>query len=55
MQIVNVCYCDCCEKDITFRTRIQCAVCKEFDICAICFEKGLEVKDHKTDHEYHII
>lgn len=51
----NKIYCDCCEKDITFRTRIQCAECEDFDLCGICYAKALEIKHHKNSHKYHVI
>ena len=51
----NKIYCDFCEKDITKMARIQCAECKNFDICGICFSKGLESDPHISSHNYHII
>ncbi|GKV07314.1 hypothetical protein SLEP1_g19108 [Rubroshorea leprosula] len=48
-------HCNYCNKDITGKTRIKCAVCPDFDLCIECFSVGAEVTPHKTHHPYRIM
>ncbi|XP_010540843.1 PREDICTED: transcriptional adapter ADA2b isoform X2 [Tarenaya hassleriana] len=47
--------CDYCQKDITGRIRIKCAVCPDFDLCVECMSVGAEVTPHKSDHPYRVM
>ncbi|KAL8462711.1 hypothetical protein ACS0TY_033655 [Phlomoides rotata] len=48
-------HCNYCNKDITGRTRIKCAVCSDFDLCIECFSVGAEVHPHKSGHPYRVM
>lgn len=48
-------HCDYCQKDISNVVRIRCAICKDFDLCLECFSVGVEIKEHKNDHDYKIM
>lgn len=48
-------HCNYCNKDITGRIRIKCAVCSDFDLCIECFSVGAEVHPHKSDHPYRVM
>lgn len=48
-------HCDYCRKDISNTVRIRCAECQEFDLCLECFSVGVELDDHKNDHNFRII
>ncbi|XP_044482244.1 uncharacterized protein LOC123208782 isoform X1 [Mangifera indica] len=47
-------YCDYCDKDITGRIRMRCAICPDFDLCVECFSVGAEVETHKSNHPYKV-
>ncbi|KAJ3076843.1 Transcriptional adapter ada2 [Podochytrium sp. JEL0797] len=52
--------CDACAKDITHVVKISCTVCKgtdgePLDLCIPCFVSGVEVKEHRRDHDYMIV
>lgn len=48
-------HCNYCNKDISGRTRIKCAVCSDFDLCIECFSVGAEVHPHKSHHQYRVM
>ncbi|KAK4372758.1 hypothetical protein RND71_008142 [Anisodus tanguticus] len=48
-------HCNYCNKDISGRTRIKCAVCSDFDLCIECFSVGAEVHPHKSHHHYRVM
>ncbi|XP_021902304.1 transcriptional adapter ADA2b-like, partial [Carica papaya] len=48
-------HCNYCNKDITGKIRVKCAVCTDFDLCAECFSVGAEVTPHKCNHPYKIM
>lgn len=48
-------HCNYCNKDITGKIRIKCAVCSDFDLCIECFSVGAEVKPHKSNHPYRVM
>ncbi|KAK3002682.1 hypothetical protein RJ639_017919 [Escallonia herrerae] len=48
-------HCNYCNKDITGKIRIKCAVCPDFDLCIECFSVGAEVKPHKSHHPYRVM
>ncbi|PHU18782.1 Transcriptional adapter ADA2 [Capsicum chinense] len=48
-------HCNYCNKDISGRTRIKCAVCSDFDLCIECFSVGAEVHPHKSYHHYRVM
>jgi len=48
-------HCDYCRKDISNVVRIRCAVCTDFDLCIECFSVGVELGDHKNDHDYRVM
>ncbi|XP_057960996.1 transcriptional adapter ADA2b [Malania oleifera] len=48
-------HCNYCNKDITGKIRIKCAVCSDFDLCIECFSVGAEVTPHKSDHRYRVM
>ncbi|XP_047946602.1 transcriptional adapter ADA2b isoform X1 [Salvia hispanica] len=48
-------HCNYCNKDITGRIRIKCAVCSDFDLCIECFSVGAEVHPHKSGHPYRVM
>jgi transcriptional adapter 2-alpha len=48
-------HCNYCNKDITGKIRIKCAVCSDFDLCVECFSVGAEVKPHKSNHSYRVM
>ncbi|GER56332.1 transcriptional adapter ADA2 [Striga asiatica] len=48
-------HCNYCNKDITGRIRIKCAVCSDFDLCVECFSVGGEVHPHKNGHPYRVM
>ncbi|KAL3614932.1 hypothetical protein CASFOL_040593 [Castilleja foliolosa] len=48
-------HCNYCNKDITGRIRIKCAVCSDFDLCIECFSVGAEVQPHKSGHPYRVM
>lgn len=48
-------HCNYCNKDITGRMRIKCAVCSDFDLCIECFSVGAEVHPHKSSHPYRVM
>ncbi|XP_031118687.1 transcriptional adapter ADA2b [Ipomoea triloba] len=48
-------HCNYCNKDITGRIRIKCAVCSDFDLCIECFSVGAEVQPHKSNHPYRVM
>ncbi|XP_023635197.1 transcriptional adapter ADA2b isoform X2 [Capsella rubella] len=47
--------CDYCQKDITGKIRIKCAVCPDFDLCVECMSVGAEITPHKCDHPYRVM
>ncbi|CAN8324768.1 unnamed protein product [Cochlearia groenlandica] len=47
--------CDYCQKDITGKIRIKCAVCPDFDLCVECMSVGAEITPHKCDHAYRVM
>ncbi|KAH9749887.1 transcriptional adapter ADA2b [Citrus sinensis] len=48
-------HCNYCNKDITGKIRIKCAVCPDFDLCIECFSVGVEVHPHKSNHPYRVM
>lgn len=48
-------HCNYCNKDITGKIRIKCAVCPDFDLCIECFSVGAEVTPHKSNHPYRVM
>lgn len=48
-------HCNYCNKDITGRIRIKCAMCPDFDLCIECFSVGAEVTPHKSNHPYRVM
>ncbi|KAG8365342.1 hypothetical protein BUALT_Bualt18G0094700 [Buddleja alternifolia] len=48
-------HCNYCNKDISGRVRIKCAVCSDFDLCLECFSVGAEVYPHKSGHPYRVM
>ncbi|XP_028198148.1 transcriptional adapter ADA2a-like isoform X2 [Glycine soja] len=48
-------HCNYCNKDISGKIRIKCAVCQDFDLCIECFSVGAEVTPHKSNHPYRIM
>ncbi|GCE97908.1 transcriptional adapter ada2 [Zygosaccharomyces mellis] len=51
----NKFHCDVCSADCTDRVRISCAECPEYDLCVLCFSKGLYTGNHRPYHDYRII
>ncbi|XP_052734680.1 transcriptional adapter ADA2 isoform X4 [Vigna angularis] len=52
---VSLYHCNYCNKDISGRIRIKCAVCQDFDLCIECFSIGAEVTPHKSNHPYRVM
>ncbi|XVE87647.1 hypothetical protein DITRI_Ditri19aG0004600 [Diplodiscus trichospermus] len=48
-------HCNYCNKDLTGKIRIKCAVCPDFDLCVECFSVGAEVTPHKSNHPYRVM
>jgi transcriptional adapter 2-alpha len=48
-------HCNYCNKDITGKICIKCAVCPDFDLCIECFSVGAEVQPHKSKHPYRVM
>uniref|UniRef100_A0A2P2M3M8 Transcriptional adapter n=1 Tax=Rhizophora mucronata TaxID=61149 RepID=A0A2P2M3M8_RHIMU len=48
-------HCNYCNKDITGKIRIKCAICPDFDLCIECFSVGAEVTPHKCNHPYRVM
>ncbi|KAF7840527.1 Transcriptional adapter ADA2b [Senna tora] len=48
-------HCNYCNKDITGKIRIKCAMCPDFDLCIECFSVGAEVTPHKSGHPYRVM
>ena len=48
-------HCNYCDKDISARVRIKCAVCADFDLCLECFSVGVEITPHRRDHAYRVV
>lgn len=48
-------HCNYCNKDITGKIRIKCAMCPDFDLCIECFSVGAEVTPHKSNHSYRVM
>ncbi|KAL4320948.1 hypothetical protein HN51_065118 [Arachis hypogaea] len=48
-------HCNYCNKDITGKIRIKCAMCPDFDLCIECFSVGAEVTPHKSSHPYRVM
>ncbi|XWS18083.1 hypothetical protein CRYUN_Cryun32bG0011300 [Craigia yunnanensis] len=48
-------HCNYCNKDITGKIRIKCAMCPDFDLCIECFSVGAEVSPHKSNHSYRVM
>ncbi|KAI6704670.1 hypothetical protein NL676_007632 [Syzygium grande] len=48
-------HCNYCNKDITGRIRIKCAMCPDFDLCIECFSVGAEMAPHKSSHPYRVM
>lgn len=48
-------HCNYCNKDITGRIRIKCAMCPDFDLCIECFSVGAEMQPHKSNHPYRVM
>ncbi|XP_050213556.1 transcriptional adapter ADA2 isoform X2 [Mercurialis annua] len=48
-------HCNYCNKDITGKIRIKCAICPDFDLCIECFSVGAEVSPHKSNHPYKVM
>lgn len=47
--------CDYCQKDITGKIRIKCAVCPDFDLCVECMSIGAQITPHKCEHTYSVM
>ncbi|KAJ0233013.1 Transcriptional adapter ADA2b [Hirschfeldia incana] len=47
--------CDYCQKDITGKIRIKCAVCPDFDLCVECMSVGADITPHKCYHAYRLM
>ncbi|KAI9075981.1 hypothetical protein K1719_042053 [Acacia pycnantha] len=52
---VSLYHCNYCDKDISRKIRIKCAVCQDFDLCLECFSVGAEVTPHKSNHPYRVM
>ncbi|XP_054818686.1 transcriptional adapter ADA2a-like isoform X2 [Prosopis cineraria] len=52
---VSLYHCNYCDKDISGKIRIKCAVCQDFDLCVECFSVGAEVTPHKSNHLYRVM
>ncbi|XP_057470841.1 transcriptional adapter ADA2b-like isoform X1 [Actinidia eriantha] len=48
-------HCNYCNKDLTGKIRIKCAMCPDFDLCIECFSVGAEVTPHKSNHHYSVM
>lgn len=48
-------HCNYCNKDISGKIRIKCAVCSDFDLCIECFSVGAEIHPHKSNHPYRVM
>ncbi|CAN1260105.1 Transcriptional adapter ADA2b [Linum perenne] len=48
-------HCNYCNKDITGKIRIKCAMCPDFDLCIECFSVGAEMTPHKSSHPYRVM
>ncbi|CAO2842415.1 unnamed protein product [Amaranthus hypochondriacus] len=48
-------HCNYCNKDITGRIRIKCAMCSDFDLCVECFSVGVDLKPHESNHDYRVM
>ncbi|XP_026451289.1 transcriptional adapter ADA2-like [Papaver somniferum] len=48
-------HCNYCNKDVTGKIRIKCAVCPDFDLCLECFSVGAEITPHKSNHPYRVM
>ncbi|KAL8087978.1 hypothetical protein AgCh_037933 [Apium graveolens] len=48
-------HCNYCNKDISGKIRIKCAMCSDFDLCVECFSVGAEVYPHKSNHPYRVM
>ncbi|KAK6917858.1 SANT/Myb domain [Dillenia turbinata] len=48
-------HCNYCNKDMTGRVRIKCALCSDFDLCVECFSVGAEVTPHRNNHPYRVM
>ncbi|CAI0460577.1 unnamed protein product [Linum tenue] len=48
-------HCNYCNKDITGKIRIKCAMCPDFDLCIECFSVGAEMQPHKSSHPYRVM
>ncbi|CAL0309128.1 unnamed protein product [Lupinus luteus] len=48
-------HCNYCNKDITGKIRMKCAMCPDFDLCIECFSVGAEVTPHKSNHPYRVM
>ena len=42
--------CDGCRANITKLVRVQCAECKDVDLCVECFCEGVENVGHDGNH-----
>ncbi|CAK9152072.1 unnamed protein product [Ilex paraguariensis] len=48
-------HCNYCNKDISGKIRIKCAMCSDFDLCVECFSVGAEIHPHKSNHPYRVM
>ncbi|CAH9072812.1 unnamed protein product [Cuscuta epithymum] len=48
-------HCNYCNKDISGKIRIKCALCSDFDLCIECFSVGAEIHPHKSNHPYRVM
>ncbi|RZC65824.1 hypothetical protein C5167_009518 [Papaver somniferum] len=48
-------HCNYCNKDVTGKIRIKCAVCPDFDLCLECFSVGAEITPHRSNHPYRVM
>jgi transcriptional adapter 2-alpha len=48
-------HCDYCQRDISNVTRIKCSICSDFDLCLDCFSVGVELNEHKSNHDYQVV
>lgn len=48
--------CGVCNRPVSnAELRFKCAECKDFGLCADCFERGKETKEHKKTHAYRVL
>ena len=48
-------HCDACHCNFTSSVRINCAECRNWDLCVECFARGVERGEHKSNHKYYVL